>query len=361
MTKFDKLYNLIIESLNQYPTNVEDLKQFYKDCKYDNEVSEQNWKLLSTDQILANKIGICYDTAIMDNEFLTRWGVKHLLLFAYTKRSQNDDHDDDPTHMFNVYYDQNQKCWKWLEGSWGDFKDNNWRQNNSDTLIRNIGKALANSNGQTYFISVITKVPPFGVNMRDFHHFMKQQIMNPQFEIDPDLKEDLDILTLNPFVVANIKDNKVYCCRPFKYDRLEGKYTSQWSGERGNIFVTPFKGIASCFVISRNKILREFQKLGYKIQDCNFSYDVWNFPNDKLLDVMDTVNVTIQRSGVKCDKVLSGVATGYLYTIDYSKYKDRCHMFNKNPNSDVEFCIQGDVDYQSVQKITVNWTCNVEG
>ena len=378
----EELYNYLIPQYKteqpqkgtiKYPipqiNSPDDLKNFYKNCTYsllsgvpDNQTDwEHDWKLLSPDQILAHRVGICYDTAVMDDYFLTKWGIKHILLFASTKRSLTDDYDDDPTHMFNVYYDQKQKCWKWLEGSWKDFCDNDWRENNSDTLIRNIGRALANDLGQTYSISVITKVPPFGVNMRDFHHFMKNEIMNPQFEIDPDLKEDLDVLTLNPFVVANIKDNKVYCCRPFKYERLEGQYTSEWSGERGNVFVTPFKGIASCFVISRNRILREFQKLGYRIQNCNFKYDVWNFPNEQLIDVADIVKVTIDKSGVVTDKVICGISTGYLYTIDYQKYKDHCHMFNKNPNSDVEFCIQGDVDYQSVQEITVKWTCNIEG
>ena len=165
---------------------------------------------------------------------------------------------------------------------------------------------------------------------------------------------------INQYVKENIKDNKVYLCRTRLYDKIEGKHTSSWSGEQGNVFVTPFKGIASCFVISRNQILRKFEQLGYRVQNCNFKYDVWNKPNEQLLEVAPVVNVTIQRSGLKCDQIVSGIATGYLYTIDFNKYKDHCHMFNKNPNSDVEFCIQGDVDYQKVQKITVNWTCNIQ-
>lgn len=175
------------------------------------------------------------------------------------------------------------------------------------------------------------------------------------------LEEDRDLLTLNPAVIANIHDNLVYHSSPFKLSKLKGEATSDWSKQKGNVFVTPFKGIASCFIINRHQILNRFEKLlGKRITNCNFNYDVWNFPNDQLLDIIDTVNVTIQRSGIQTNKTISGIATGYLYTIDFNKYKDRCHMFNKQINSDVQFVIQGDVDYQKVQKITVNWTCNIK-
>lgn len=350
----------------------EDLKEFYKDCKYslidgvpDNETDwEQDWRLLSTDQILKNKVGICYDTAIMDNEFLTKWGIKHLLLFGQTKRSLSDDYNDDPTHMFNVYYDQKEKCWKWLEGSWGDFKDNDWKQSNLDTLIKNIGKALANDQGQIYLISVITKVPHPGMNMREFHHYMKKEIMNPQYEILPDIiKEDRDLLTLNPAVIANISNDLVYHASPYDLDQLKGETTSDWSGEKGSVFVTPLKGIAACFLIDKNDILGDIeQKYGIQINNCNFSYKIWNQPVEKLQQIPDIVEVVVepyQKIDLTNFEKIYGKSSGYLYTIDFSKYKNNCHMFNKNINSDVQFVIQGDVDYIKKEKITIKWSCEI--
>lgn len=172
----------------------------------------------------------------------------------------------------------------------------------------------------------------------------------------PPIKEQI-----NQNVINNIKDNFVYAARNKLYKKLEGSYTSQWSGQKGNIFVTPFKGIASCFVIDHQQILDKFEKLlGKKITSCNFNYDVWNKSNKQLLNIINNINVTIQRSGIQTDKTINGTSTGYLYTIDFNKYKDRCHMFNKQMNSDVQFVIQGDVDYQKVQKITVSWTCNIQ-
>ena len=34
-------------------------------------------------------------------------------------------------------------------------------------------------------------------------------------------------------------------------------------------------------------------------------------------------------------------------------------MFNKNINSDVQFVIQGDVDYIKKEKIAIKWSCDI--
>lgn len=289
MNKFNKLYNLVLESLEQYqpPYNAQQMRQ----NGYDQETIQR----LKRDPVHS-------------------WRMQTGIQLIHRQPSKS----------------QLERIWK----NWQLMDDEQKRKSNDKCMQL------------------------FGVTNQFLYGYLI-----PQYRADAS-GEKCDVqyppVPLNQYVKENIKGGKVYCCRTWKYDKLEGKYTSEWSGQKGNIFVTPFKGIASCFVISRNKILRQFQRLGYIIQDCNFTYDVWNFPNEQLLDVANTVKVTIQRSGVKCDEVISGVATGYLYTIDFNKYKDHCHMFNKNPNSDVEFCIQGDVDYQKVQEITVNWTCNIQ-
>ena len=192
--------------------SVEDLKEFYKHCSYGLidfkankpwkethknttfEDWEKEWRLLSVEQLLKFKCGICYDTAKANDYFLTKWKIDHVNLFAYTKRSAGDDYDDDPTHTFTVYKDTDGK-WKWLEGSWGPFKNNDWSESSSDALIKNIGKALANNAGVTNLIGVITSWPKDGVSMNEFYHALKDQaIKKYKYEIKPDAlysKEDL--------------------------------------------------------------------------------------------------------------------------------------------------------------------------
>ena len=185
-------------------TNIDTLKQFYKHCRYalvdwkadkcwkdthkntTFEDWEREWRLLTPEQIIKYRCGICYDTAMMTKYFLDKWGIQNQFYFGYTTRSKSDDYNDDPTHTFVIYKDQDK--WKWLEGSWGSFKDNDWSESDPGALVRNIGKALANSSHQTNLIAKITSFPKYGVDMANFYHFLKSQIYNPQFEVEPDPK-----------------------------------------------------------------------------------------------------------------------------------------------------------------------------
>lgn len=160
---------------------------------------------------------------------------------------------------------------------------------------------------------------------------------------------------INAAVSKNIKNNLVYHSGPEKYDKLLGSKTGSWSGEQGNVFVTPCKGIAACFLINKKDILAGIEKqLGKRVVNCNFGYDIWNKPISELYSIPNEIGVEMNIRGFKPFK---GQSTGYLYTIDFSKYKDKCHMFNKNTNSDVEFVIEGDVDYMKCEPVTVNWVC----
>ena len=173
-------------------TNIDQLKDFYSRCGYgtegDPQFVEEHWHFQSPAETLEKGIGICYDTAAMTHEYFQKWGIEHICLFAFTKRSLGEEYNDDPTHTFVVYKDPVDNMWKWLEGSWADFKDNDWVEANPETLIKNIGRALANSMEPpvTYYISKITRWPEQNVSMSDFYHILKSQIYNPQYQIDPD-------------------------------------------------------------------------------------------------------------------------------------------------------------------------------
>ena len=160
---------------------------------------------------------------------------------------------------------------------------------------------------------------------------------------------------ISQIVADNIKDGLVYHASPVKVDVLSGKHTGKWSGEQGNVFVTPVKGLAACFIINKNDVAdKAEQQLGGRLIGLNFGYDVWNKPVDKLRTLPREIVVTLNVRGLK---PFTGESTGYLYTIDYTKYADKTHMFHKNPNSDVEFLIEGDVRYKSCEKITIKWKC----
>ena len=195
-----KIANDLISINEDDIKSIDDLKSFYNNCSYGlidfskdkswKEVNgepsdddyDNNWKLLSTEQLLKYRCGICFDTAKMNDYFLTKWHIPHINLFAYTKRSLNDDNTNDPTHAFTVYKDNDGK-WKWIEGSWENYKNNDWSDVSFDNLIKRIGEALAHDLKQTYLIVIIHNFPEAGVNMDDFFESLKDDINHPIFEI----------------------------------------------------------------------------------------------------------------------------------------------------------------------------------
>lgn len=171
-----------------------------------------------------------------------------------------------------------------------------------------------------------------------------------------ELNESFSQEAVHHNVEQHIKDNKVYHCSKQKYDKLETKYMGKWYADKKGIFVTPFQSIASCFVIDKQAILDKLQSEGIETHDnpINFKYDVWDKKADELGTMPKHINVTIQ--GCTGFEPFDGKATGYLYTIDYSKYQDKTSMFKKSETSDVEFIINSDISPEKVEKISVEYT-----
>ena len=96
------------------------------------------------------------------------------------------------------------------------------------------------------------------------------------------------------------------------------------------------------------------EQLGGRLVGIKFGFDVWNLDIDELRTIPSNIGIHLNVRGLK---PFSGESTGYIYTIDYDKYKNKTHMFNKSTDSDVEFLIEGDVDYIKCEEVTVKWNC----
>ena len=163
--------------------SVADLKEFFSHCKYGivdtstgslrgkthTHTTEKDyynhWKLLSPDETIKHKCGVCYDTVLVSKSVFDRLGIKYKLYFAYS----NQDEKGNPTytHTFAIYQDGD--TWRWIEGSWGQFKKNDFSSSNSDELVSRIGKELANAHGVPQQILVLNSYPRPGVTMKEFH------------------------------------------------------------------------------------------------------------------------------------------------------------------------------------------------
>ena len=164
------------------PMSPKELKRLYSLLKYrilnqktnrpyfnTNFETFDNWHLLSPEQVKKHRIGICYDTAAMTDSELSRLGIPHENYFAHSRT--DGDWTNDPTHAFNVYKDEDGN-WRWLEGSWGPYKDNDWSEREKRRLVRRIVKELRKASGKRQVLHSVDKFPEPGISMADWYDEM---------------------------------------------------------------------------------------------------------------------------------------------------------------------------------------------
>ena len=122
---------------------------------------------------------------------------------------------------------------------------------------------------------------------------------------------------------------------------------------KNKVFLTPYKGIASLFIIDIDDFFRTFPK-GYRTS-CNVSYKQWGYPNDLLIEPLDEVNayhniVFFENESSK------GQSSGYIHVIDITNIKNRMSLFTTN-NPDREVIYSGDEPLTITQCFphTVKW------
>ena len=174
--------------------SIADLKVFFSRCRYglvDTTTGKlwkethknttlqdyyDNWKLLSPSEVVKYKCGICYDTVLLTKTVFDRLNIEYRMYYAYCTK------DDGPTHTFVVYRDNNE--WRWMEGSWGPFKDNNLTDTSADALVSKIGKILADESGIQQQILKLNTYPKPGITMKEFQQAMLKG--SKCCSIDPD-------------------------------------------------------------------------------------------------------------------------------------------------------------------------------
>lgn len=135
-----------------------------------------HWRLLSPKEIIKYNHGICYDTTALSKRILDRLGIENKVYFAYCNKG------DGPTHTFITY--RNGNNWKWLEGSWQNFKNNKFSSPDRRELVSWIGKALANASGIQQQILQLNSYPKPGIKMKEFQRAV---LRSPKYMVvDPD-------------------------------------------------------------------------------------------------------------------------------------------------------------------------------
>ena len=174
------------------------------------------------------------------------------------------------------------------------------------------------------------------------------------FEYEKSLTMQHATESLSEKIASNIVNDKVYHASPKKLDYLGGK-ASKTKDAKGSVFVSPFKHFASMFIFDFQAIVDEIEaQIGKKhIKIDNFGFEEWNMTPTSTTSMPSRVHILVRTP--ESFKSFKGKATGYLYTIDFNKYKDKADMWSHAKDSDVEFIIRSDVHYEKCEEITMEY------
>ena len=146
--------------------------------------------------------------------------------------------------------------------------------------------------------------------------------------------------------------NKLIKVNSFPFDKVYfgmPQYTGKTMKLNRPLFVTPYKGIASIFAVSRNEKVRSIIRgSGYK----NLGYDEWGLPKSQLQDYLTELHIQVQ--GGKDFPEQTFDLSGYVYEIDGSKLKDNIYQ-HPWMNKDKEFLIADidEVKFSSIRKVNI--------
>lgn len=168
------------------------------------------------------------------------------------------------------------------------------------------------------------------------------QLKNTNFMTEtPDYLEE-------KYTINNLPDT-MYFASPDKMNKLNGN----------QLFMTPYKGIASLFIASRiaKNNFKEYIKSNFENSisaEYNLSYEEW-WANDNLL-IQPLRMAHISHNIKDISDTINGTASGYIYTIDISKIKDHLKLFKHTKDANREVIYSGeDIIPTNIEPWTMKW------
>lgn len=132
--------------------------------------------------------------------------------------------------------------------------------------------------------------------------------------------------------IASLPD-RLYFASP---NKIEGSITPMT--DRG-LFMTPFQGIASLFIIDRHRIMKDYIRDSIAPLICignqyNLEYSEWKLENDILITPLTSAHIN---HNIPClTNIIEGESIGYIHEIDISSIKDELQYFvSKDANREV--------------------------
>lgn len=108
------------------------------------------------------------------------------------------------------------------------------------------------------------------------------------------------------------------------------------------LFLSPYIGISSIFIIDRHRIVKDYfneilSKNNREVYRSNYNieYAEWDLPDNQLTHPLSKVHLF--HNVPNFNEIRTGTATGYIYAIDVSSVKDELEVFGptNNPNREI--------------------------
>ena len=289
------------------------------------------YRLQTPEELVRRQIGVCWDCTELERE----WFEKHNYQFGVFYL-EIDNRQECPSHTFLVYRENNR--YYWFEHSWYDYRGIHGYVRLQDLLYDVITKhQKANRDDRSPVIITLMKdKPKTNATCQEFiDHAHSQQ----RFYINslPTTLMDESINLLNEFIEENhgftmdTLPDKMYFSSRNKHEILVGR--------NGRLFLSPYIGISSMFLIDTQKILIDLmtKHLGKNPihYSGNISYKEWEYDeNIDLTKPLDFVHITHNFPDLK--EIMSGESSGYIHEVDISNIKDQLTLFiTNNPNREV--------------------------
>ena len=141
-----------------------------KDISDDQYTFGSNYKLLSPDELLNIKYGVCWDQVELERKLLNDNNIKNESYFIYLN-----DHDGLPSHTFIVIYDNNKYIW--LEHAWYDYKGIH-EYNSLDELLGDVINKFIDSHKDIKYEELLLykyNKPEYNISCEEFYNYIETQ------------------------------------------------------------------------------------------------------------------------------------------------------------------------------------------
>lgn len=365
----------------------------------DEEEFYDQYRLQMPNELIKSKVGVCWDQAELERDWFNQMLDKYVYAFLYLELQ---DGESCPTHTCIIYKERGEaKEVYWFEHSWYNYRGIH-KYKDLKTCIKDIVKKHRDASNDTESDVLLTRVgyPDKWSECKTCSEYMDHCRRGDK--IDPDNADYEKIFRESHPAPRNFGilrgKNRAYDdtvpageSRSFEdHSRELLKYMREsveeevppnhqgytldtlpkimYYGSRNRhptvqnekVFLTPYKGIASIFMIDTMKAIAEaYEKKTGKVPErisCNTGYREWtNMEGPDLVKPLKMVHIVHNIPDLT--EVITGKSTGYIHCIDISDIRDELKTFDATNDPDREVIYAGGKPLKPVEIIehTVKW------